>query len=130
MRMQSFKSVDAYIKSYPKDIQKTLRVIRATIRASALGAEEAMKYGIPTFVLGGNLVHFAAYKTHIGFYPGASAVRTFRKEIAKYKSSKGTVQFPIGSPIPLSLFTRIVKFRVKENLSKTRAKKLSSKSNV
>jgi uncharacterized protein YdhG (YjbR/CyaY superfamily) len=89
-----------------------------TIRAEAPEAEEIISYGIPTFKLNGNLVHFAAYKTHIGFYPAPSGIDTFRKELSTFKVTKGTVQFPIYQPLPTDLIAKIVKFRVKENLAK------------
>ncbi len=92
--------------------------VRETIRASAPQAEETIKYGIPTFTLHGNLVHFGAYKHHIGFYPAPSGIEAFKKELSVYKCAKGSVQFPVDKPLPLTLITKIVKFRVKENLSK------------
>ncbi|MCB0489936.1 MAG: DUF1801 domain-containing protein [Cyclobacteriaceae bacterium] len=118
--MQKIKveNIDDYILQFPKEVQKLLKQIRSTIKKAAPKAEEAMKYGIPTFVLNGNLVHFAAYKSHIGFYPAPSGLLAFKKEIAKFKSSKGAVQFPIAESLPLDLVTRIVKFRVGENSAK------------
>ncbi len=111
-------SIDTYIQAYPKEIQNTLQILRTTIQKSAPQAKEAIKYGIPTFVLEGNLVHFGAYKKHIGFYPAPSGIKAFEKELAGYKQSKGAVQFPLDKPLPLTLITKIVKWRVKENLSK------------
>ena len=91
--------------------------MRKTIKAAAPQAEEAMSYGMPTFKLNGNLVHFAGYTNHIGFYPAPSGISAFKKELSKYKQAKGSVQFPIDDPIPFNTVTKIVKFRVKENLS-------------
>src|SRR3989344_6589991 len=113
-----YKTIDAFIRVFPKDIQGKLGLLRRAIRKAAPGASEAISYGIPTFKLGGNLVHFAAYKNHIGFYPGSAAIRMFKKEFAKYKTSKGTVQFPLDKPLPLALVAKIVKRRVKENQGK------------
>ncbi len=117
-KMKTYKTIDAYIASYPKDVQVILEKMRSTIQKLAPKAEEAISYGIPTFKLNGNLVHFAAYEKHIGFYPGAAGIFAFQKEISKYKWSKGTVQFPVGEPIPWDLISKIVKFRVKENTQK------------
>ena len=113
-----YSSIDEYIAMFPPDVQATLRRLREVIKEAAPGAEEAIRYGMPTFRLNGNLVHFAAYKTHIGFYPIPSGITAFQKELAKYEVSKGTVRFPIGGPIPYDLIERIVRFRVKENLEK------------
>ena len=112
------QSIDAYIAGFPEKIQVLLNKMRATIRKAAPDAKEAIKYRMPTFVLGGNLVHFAAMKNHIGFYPTASGIETFKKELSAYNSGKGSVQFPLDKPLPLSLVNKIVKFRVKENLKK------------
>jgi uncharacterized protein YdhG (YjbR/CyaY superfamily) len=106
--------IDEYIAGFPRGVQQVLRQLRATIRKAAPGAEEAIKYRMPTFVLGGNLVHFAAFEHHIGFYPTPSAIEAFSTELARYKGAKGSVQFPIDRPMPLGLVTRIVKFRVEE----------------
>jgi uncharacterized protein YdhG (YjbR/CyaY superfamily) len=111
-------SVDAYVARFPKDVQALLKKLRETIRKAAPQAEEKISYGIPTFALQGNLVHFAGYKGHIGFYPGAVGIAAFRKELAPWKLSKGTVQFPLDEPLPLPLITRIVKHRVKQNLTR------------
>lgn len=116
---RQFDTIDDYIASFPEDIQKILKEIRTTIRDSAPDAQEAIAYGIPTFTLHGNLVHFAAFKHHIGFYPGGpSAIQAFKEELTQYKQSKGTIQFPLGEPIPHALVKKIVKFRVKENESR------------
>lgn len=122
-RMKTVASIDEYIADFPKEIQKRLEAMRATIRKSAPKAEEAIKYGIPTFVLNGNLVHFGGYKNHIGFYPAPLGIEAFKKELAKYAGGKGTVQFPHTEPLPLALITKIVKLRVKQNTEKIKAKK-------
>ena len=110
--------IDDYISRFPAATQKALRQMRKVIKAAAPGAEEAIKYGVPTFVLNGNLVHFAGFKNHIGLYPGPSGIAKFKNELSKYKSAKGSVQFPLDEPMPLALVTRIVKFRVGEARAK------------
>ena len=116
------RTVDEYIAGYPPDVQEILEKIRQTIRTAAPGAEETIKYQMPTFTLKGNLVHFAAFKSHIGFYPVPTGIEKFKKELAVYKGGKGSVQFPLDQPIPYSLISRIVKFRVKENLARAAAR--------
>lgn len=113
--MDKYKNIDEYISMLPKDIRDKLEKMRQVIREAAPKAEEAISYGIPTFKLNGNLVHFAAYKSHIGFYPTSSGIAAFKKELSPYKLSKGTVQFPIDKPIPFEIVKKIVKYRVKEN---------------
>jgi uncharacterized protein YdhG (YjbR/CyaY superfamily) len=120
---KNHKSVDDYIADFPSEVQKTLRVIRSAVRKAAPQAEETISYGMPAFKQNGALVYFAAYKNHIGFYPTSSGVREFKSHLSKYKTSKGTIQFPIDKPVPLGLITKIVKFRVKENLEKAARKK-------
>lgn len=117
------KDIDEYIASYPEDVQEILGKIRATIRKAAPDAGEKISYGMPTFTLKGNLVHFAAFKKHIGFYPIPSGIEEFKDELSVYKQGKGSVQFPLDEPIPYELISRIVEFRVKENLKKAEAKK-------
>jgi len=117
-----FASIDEYIATFPTEIQKTLEKIRVTIKAAAPEAEEKISYQMPTFDLKGNLVHFAAFKNHLGFYPTPSGIEKFKKELSVYKGAKGSVQFPLDKPIPYSLISEIVKFRVKENLAKAAAK--------
>lgn len=112
------KDIDEYIEGFPKDVQKILEKIRMTIRKAAPAAEETIKYQIPTFTMKGNLVHFAAYKKHVGFYPAPKGIEKFKKEVSMYESGKGTLQFPLDKPIPYDLITRIVKFRVQEQLKK------------
>ena len=117
------KEIDKFISAYPEEVQKILNKVRATIREAAPGAEETINYGIPTFTLNGNLVHFSAFKTHIGFYPTPTGIEKFKKELAPYPQGKGSVQFPLDRPIPYALIEKIVKFRVKENLAKAKPKK-------
>jgi uncharacterized protein YdhG (YjbR/CyaY superfamily) len=112
------KNIDEYIATFPKNIQTILLEIRQVIRDAAPQALEAISYQIPTFKLNGNLVHFAAFKDHISFFPTSSGVEAFRKELTSYESSKGTIRFPLDKPIPLDLVKQIVKFRVKESLQK------------
>ena len=116
------KTIDEYIAAFPKDVQETLEKVRATIRKAAPEAKETINYGIPTFTLNGNLVHFAAFKKHIGFYPTPSGIEKFKAELSGYEGAKGSVQFPLDKPIPYDLISRIVTFRVKDNLEKTAAK--------
>jgi len=121
------QTIDAYIMDFPPDIQHLLATIRTTIQKAAPDATEIINYGIPTFYLKGNLVHFAAYKNHIGFYPAASGVAAFKEALSSYKTSKGAIQFPIDKPLPLTLISKIVKYRVKENLEKADFKARSKK---
>ena len=114
--------IDEYIAGFQKDVQEILEKIRVTIRKAAPDAEETIKYQIPTFTLNGNLVHFAAFKKHIGFYPAPSGIRKFKNELSVYESAKGSVRFPLDKPVPLGLISKIVKFRVDENLGRADAK--------
>jgi len=116
-------TIDEYIDAYPKDIQKLLKQVKTAIKKAAPGAEEVISYSMPAFKLNGLLVWFAAHTHHIGFYPKASGIEHFKKEITKYKSSKGAVQFPVNEPLPIALITEIVKFRANENLQKLKKKK-------
>jgi uncharacterized protein YdhG (YjbR/CyaY superfamily) len=118
-----FSSIDEYIATFPADVRAILQELRAAIKAAAPQAEEKISYQMPTFYLKGNLVHFAAHKKHIGFYPAPSGIEAFQQELSAYKGSKGAVQFPIGELLPLELVGRIVKFRVRENLEKAAQKK-------
>jgi uncharacterized protein YdhG (YjbR/CyaY superfamily) len=111
-------NIDEYIATYPPAVQARLELIRETIRKTAPEARERISYQIPTFSQCGNVVHFAAYEHHIGFYPGASGIKHFKKHLTKYASAKGSVQFPLDRPVPLGLVAKIVRFRVKENLAK------------
>ncbi|MEI6850303.1 MAG: DUF1801 domain-containing protein [archaeon] len=113
--MKIAKNVDSYIKLYPKNIQKILKTLRRTIKSTAPKAEETISYGIPCYNYLGALVYFAAYKTHIGFYPTSSGVKNFKKELSNYETSKGTIKFHLDTPLPFKLIEKIVRFRVKEN---------------
>jgi uncharacterized protein YdhG (YjbR/CyaY superfamily) len=117
------ENIDDYIADFPPDVQVILEKIRATIRKAAPGAEEAIKYRLPTFVLSGNLVHFGAFKKHIGFYATPTGNKKFREELSVYEGAKGSVQFPLDKPIPFGLISKMVKFRVKENLERSVAKR-------
>ena len=109
--------IDEYISKFPKDVRDVLEELRLAIKKTAPKAKETIRYGIPTFTLNGNLVHFAAFKNHIGFYPTPSAIEAFKKELSPFKQSKGTVRFPLDKPIPLELVKKIVEFRVQNNTS-------------
>lgn len=116
------KDIDEYIAAFPAEVQEILQKIRATVKAAAPNARETISYAMPTFTLHGNLVHFAAYKKHIGFYPTPSGTERFQQQIAGYKAAKGSIQFPLDQPIPYDLISQIVTFRVQENLAKAAAK--------
>src|SRR5512139_1272051 len=111
------QTIDEYIAGFPTDVQDVLQKIRKTIHEAAPEATEKISYQMPTFYLKGNLVHFAAFKEHIGFYPVPTGIEKFKKELSVYKQGKGSVQFPLDQPMPYELITKIVKFRVKENLA-------------
>ena len=115
-------TIDAYITAAPAAVRPALRQLRDTIAKAAPGAEQAIRYRMPTFLWHGNLVHFAAFARHIGFYPTPSAIVEFAEELAAYPTSKGAVQFPLDAPLPLALVTRIVRFRVAESESRRAAK--------
>lgn len=117
-----FNSIDEYIAAFPENIQALLEEVRTTIKAAAPEAREIISYSMPAFALHGNLVYFAALKNHIGFYPTPSGIEAFKEELALYKSTKGALNFPINQPLPLELISKIVQFRVKENLEKAAAK--------
>jgi uncharacterized protein YdhG (YjbR/CyaY superfamily) len=123
MRSQPAHSIDEYIAAFPPEIRERLEAVRATIRDAAPAAEERISYQMPTFALQGNLVHFAAQKYGIGFYPTSSGIEAFSAELSAYEGTKGAVHFPLDQPIPLDLISRIVKFRVAENLARAEAKK-------
>jgi uncharacterized protein YdhG (YjbR/CyaY superfamily) len=116
-------TIDEYIGTFPKDIQAKLEQVRATVKEAAPGATEVISYGIPAFKLSGMVVWFGAHTNHIGFYPRGSGIEAFQKELSGYKNAKGSVQFPFDKPLPLDLITRMVKFRVAENLRKLERKK-------
>ena len=117
------KNIDEYIAGFPPEVQEILQQIRATIREEAPDAAETISYQMPTFTLHGNLVHFGAFKQHIGFYPTPTGTEKFQAEIAGYQGGKGSIQFPLDKPMPFDLIRAIVKFRVQENLDKAAAKK-------
>ncbi len=116
------RNIDEYIAGFPKDVQVILQRVRSTIRKSAPEAQETIKYRMPTFTLNGNLVYFAGFKNHVGFYPIPTGISQFSKELSVYKQGRGSVQFPLDKPMPYGLIARIVKFRVKENLAKAKKK--------
>ena len=117
------QNIDEYIAGFPKDVQKILEKIRRTIQKAAPDAEETMSYHMPTFTLKGHyLVYFAAYKKHIGFYPAPIGMAEFNEALSTYAAGKGTLKFPLDKPIPFDLISKIVKFRVKENLAGPRAR--------
>lgn len=116
------QTINEYIAGFPADVQDVLQKIRKTIHEAAPDATEKISYQMPTFYLKGNLVHFAAFKEHIGFYPVPTGIEKFKKELSVYKQGKGSVQFPLDQPMPYELITKIVKFRVKENMAAAAAK--------
>lgn len=122
-----FTSIDEYITLFPGEVQKKLIELRAAIKAAAPEAGEKISWRMPTFTLKGNLVHFAAYKHHIGFYPGASGIQVFAEKLSGYESSKGAVRFPIDKPLPLKLIGDIVKNRITENLQEAELKTIKKK---
>jgi len=124
-RTKQPESIDEYISTFPSNIQNILKKMRQTIRECAPGAEETISYQIPTFKLDGNLVHFAAFKDHISFFPTSSGREAFKKELSMYKGGRGTVQFPMDKPIPYNLVQKIVKYRVIESLGKKKRDKRS-----
>ena len=117
------KNIDEYIAGFSHDVQEILEKVRMTIRKAAPDAEETIKYQIPTFTLKGNLVHFGAFKKHIGFYPTSTGIEKFKNELSVYEGAKGSVQFPFDKPIPFDLISKIVKFRVREVREKAAGKK-------
>ena len=118
MNMVSTTDVDGYIATFPTDVQELLNKVRATIKKAAPKAEEVIKYGIPTYVLNGNLIHFGGFKNHIGVYPTPSGIEEFKKELSAYTGSKGAIQFPLNKPFPYSLLTKIVKYRISQSAKK------------
>lgn len=121
--MNKPSNIDDYIAIFPDEVQKMLEQVRVTIRQAAPLAGEIISYGMPAFKLNGILVWFAAYSKHIGFYPKASGIEVFKKELSIYKNAKGSVQFPLNKPLPLDLIAEIVKFRLSEDLQKQKLKK-------
>jgi uncharacterized protein YdhG (YjbR/CyaY superfamily) len=118
----TFNSIDEYILQFPSEVQEILRMLRKVVKDSAPEAQEKISWQMPTFVLHGNLVHFAAHKKHIGFYPSDTGITAFKEALSQYKASKGAVQFPLDKPIPYELISKIVKFRVAENIKRAEEK--------
>ncbi|MEH7076804.1 iron chaperone [Neobacillus drentensis] len=118
----NYSTIDDYIGQFPAEVQVTLNKLRTVIKDSAPEAVEKISYQMPTFALHGNLVHFAAYKNHIGFYPTSSGIAAFKQELSDYKGAKGSVQFPLGRPLPYELISKIVKYRVTENVTRAEGK--------
>ena len=125
--MKKTISIDQHIAVFPKETQQLLELLRMTIRKAAPKAEEVISYNMPAFKYNGMLVWFAGYKNHIGFYPSSTPIVVFKDQLKKYKTSKGAIQFPLDKPLPLALITKIVKFRIKQNLEKAATKGLSVK---
>jgi uncharacterized protein YdhG (YjbR/CyaY superfamily) len=117
------KDIDAYIAGFPPEVREILEKIRSTIRKASPGAEERFSWGMPAYALEGMLAFFAAFEKHVSFFPGPSGIEKFKKELAPYGTSKGTVRFPLGTRVPYGLIARIVKFRVRENLARAEAKR-------
>jgi len=122
MKPEKTNSIDDHISLFPPETQRLLQQVRETIKAVAPEATETISYGIPTFKFHGNLVHFSGYANHIGFYPGSSGIREFATELSAYKTSKGTIQFPLDKPIPFDLIRRITEFRLAENINSVKKK--------
>jgi uncharacterized protein YdhG (YjbR/CyaY superfamily) len=123
MKAKTAKDIDEYIADFPVDVQLLLQKVRTAIRKAAPKAEEAIKYQMPTFVLNGNLIHFAGYKNHIGLYPGSKPIEEFKDELTRYETSKGTIRLPLDKPIPVGLISKITKFCVKRNLERVVSRK-------
>ena len=126
-KKSGFSSIDEYIAAFPEETQKILEELRAVIKAVVPEAKEKISYQMPTFFLEGNLVHFAAFKNHIGFYPAPRGIEAFKDELVVYKGAKGSVQFPLDQPMPLDLISRIVQYRAAENLQKAAQKSRKKK---
>lgn len=118
MMNTAIKTISDYITSFPSETQEQLEKIRAVIHSAAPDATEAMSYGMPTFKLNGNLLHFAAFKEHLGIYPGSEAIEVFKQDLANFDTSKGTIRIPHTEPLPLQLIQKITEYRVKVNLAK------------
>jgi uncharacterized protein YdhG (YjbR/CyaY superfamily) len=118
----SSQEVESFISRYPAEVQEILYKIRSIIKEVAPDAQEKLNYGIPTFTLNGNLVHYSGFKDHIGFYPTPSGVEKFKKQLSKYEGAKGSVKFPLDQPIPYDLIRKIAEFRVKEQRAKSKKK--------
>jgi uncharacterized protein YdhG (YjbR/CyaY superfamily) len=124
---RKFTSIDKYIATFPAPVQERLQQVRAAIHAAAPDATEKISYQMPTFFLNGNLIHFAAFKEHIGIYPMPGVIAAFHKELEGYETSKGAIRFPLSQPLPLELLEKIVKYRIEENRRKVEAKKGTKK---
>src|SRR6266478_1728774 len=122
-QQKTARTVDEYISRFPSQVQEILEKLRKTISKAAPKAQETISYQMPAFTLEGSLVYFAAFKNHIGLYPRPTAIKKFKRELSPYEGAKGTVRFPLDKPIPLALISKIVKFRVKENLERAEAKR-------
>jgi uncharacterized protein YdhG (YjbR/CyaY superfamily) len=118
----AYNSIDEYISLFPPEVQEILETLRKVIKEAAPDAKEKISYQMPTFALHGNLVHFAAYKNHIGFYPAPSGIEAYKQELSAYKGAKGSVQFPLDKPMPYELISRIVQYRAAENIEMAEAK--------
>jgi uncharacterized protein YdhG (YjbR/CyaY superfamily) len=125
--MDKHIDVDSYIATFPDDVQQKLQQLRKTVLATAPQARETIGYGMPTFILEGNLIHFAAFKNHIGLYPGPSVIEAFKNALSGYKLSKGTVQFPLDQPLPLETIIGIVRLGIENNMAKAAKKKMDKK---
>lgn len=121
--MEKYSTIDEYIEGFPIETQKILQQLREDLQQLIPNTKEKISYGIPTFTLNGNLIHFAGYKNHIGLYPGSKAIEVFANDLKNYHTSKGTVQFPIGQPLPMDLIKKIVDFCVAQNLAKPKKRK-------
>jgi len=119
---KALENIDDYISDFPTDVRRILRKLRSAIKKAAPQAKETISYRIPTFTLRGYLVHFAAFKDHVSLFPTSSPMKAFKRALSPYKVSRGTIQFPLDRPLPLTLVGRIVKFRVKENLARHKRK--------
>jgi len=127
MEKNNFKNVEEYISGFPRNVRTLLEQMRTTIKKAAPEAQEVISYQMPAYKCFGALAYFAGYKSHIGFYPTASGIKAFKKELSIYKGAKGSVQFPLDKPLPVSLITKIVKFKVKQNVEKAESKNLDTK---
>ena len=127
MKVKAVATVNEYIATFPKEVQQLLNQLRKTIKAAAPKADEVISYAMPGYKYYGMLVYFAGYKNHIGFYGTPTAHESFKKELAIYKSGKGSVQFPLDKPLPVKLITKIIKFRVQQNIEKEKLKKIKVK---
>jgi uncharacterized protein YdhG (YjbR/CyaY superfamily) len=123
MALTKPNNIDEYIAGFPKEIQGILEQVRATIKEAAPGAKETIKYAMPSFTLKGNLVYFAAFKNHVGFYPVPTGIKEFEDDFSHYKTGKGSIQFPFDKPMPLGLITKIVQFRIEESSRRENQKK-------